>query len=90
MKVNDPDLFGSKRRGHICRCTNCKKTSGSCKTMWIVSEAVTDKNIAAATNLIIENEKFVIEGEDKLKEFVDTKTLSGTPLSRYFCSVCGK
>lgn len=39
---------------------------------------------------MIENEKFMIEGEENLKEFIDTTTLSGTPLSRFFCSTCGK
>lgn len=43
-----------------------------------------------ATNLIIENDKFEIIGEDNLKRYIDTKTLSGTPLERYFCSTCGK
>ncbi|KAF8861910.1 hypothetical protein BDZ45DRAFT_799563 [Acephala macrosclerotiorum] len=42
-----------------------------------------------ATNLIIENEKFEIIGEENLKKYIDTKTLRGTPLERYFCSTCG-
>jgi len=43
-----------------------------------------------ATNLIIENDKFEILGEENLKKFTDTQTLSGTPLGRFFCSTCGK
>jgi hypothetical protein len=43
-----------------------------------------------ATNLIIENDKIEILGEENLKKFIDTKTLSGTPLERFFCSTCGK
>ncbi|KAI9050146.1 hypothetical protein LZ554_006287 [Drepanopeziza brunnea f. sp. 'monogermtubi'] len=72
VRVNDPDLF-TKKRGHICRCTNCKKTAGS----------------AAATNLIIEDEKVEIIGEENLKRYEDRDTLSGTPLGRFFCSNCG-
>ncbi|KAE8449141.1 hypothetical protein EG329_008525 [Mollisiaceae sp. DMI_Dod_QoI] len=72
VRVKDPELF-SRRRGHICRCTNCKKTAGS----------------AMASNLTIENEKIEIIGEENLKKYTDTKTLSGTPLQRYFCSTCG-
>ncbi|KUJ12921.1 uncharacterized protein LY89DRAFT_687845 [Mollisia scopiformis] len=72
VRVKDDELF-SRRRGHICRCTNCKKTAGC----------------AMATNLTIENEKIEIVGEENLKKFIDTKTLSGTPLARYFCSTCG-
>lgn len=65
----------TRRRGHICHCANCRKVSGS----------------YAAANLIIEEEKVVVEDRDHtLKEFVDTQTNSGTPLGRWFCSRCGK
>jgi hypothetical protein len=46
--------------------------------------------LAAATNLLIESDKVVLSGEHNLKEYIDTQTLSGTPLSRYFCFTCGK
>jgi hypothetical protein len=45
---------------------------------------------AHASNLIIENDKFEIVGEENLREYTDTQTLSGTPLGRFFCSTCGK
>jgi hypothetical protein len=45
---------------------------------------------AAAHNLTIENEKITIEGAENLIEYTDTKTLSGTPLGRFFCKTCGK
>lgn len=28
VKIDDAELF-SKRRGHICHCSNCRKTAGS-------------------------------------------------------------
>jgi hypothetical protein len=28
VKVNDENLFGSQRRGHICHCANCRKVAG--------------------------------------------------------------
>jgi len=31
VKVNDSELF-TRRRGHTCRCINCRKTSGSCNS----------------------------------------------------------
>ncbi|KAG0650410.1 hypothetical protein D0Z07_3471 [Hyphodiscus hymeniophilus] len=73
VKVNDPDLFNGNRRGHVCHCVNCKKTAGA----------------AAANNLTIENEKITIEGAENLQEYSDPDTLSGTPLSRFFCKTCG-
>ena len=116
VRINDSELF-TKRRGHICRCANCKKTAGSGKTspyllansaliFFIPSSLGTiqcsvggiclirvgfDKMyLAAATNLIIENEKIEIIGEENLKRYEDKNTLSGTPLGRYFCGTCGK
>jgi hypothetical protein len=46
--------------------------------------------VAFATNLIVENSKFKITGEENLKVYSDPKTLSGTPVERYFCGTCGK
>ncbi|KXN93073.1 hypothetical protein AN958_10499 [Leucoagaricus sp. SymC.cos] len=31
----------------------------------------------------------MISGQEKLRIFRDTDTASGTPLDRYFCTVCG-
>ena len=28
LKVTDDDLFGEKRRGHLCHCSNCRKVAG--------------------------------------------------------------
>lgn len=74
VTIHDRDLF-TKRRGHICHCANCRKVSGS----------------FAASNFIIEEDKVEIEDqENTLTKFLDTQTMSGTPLERYFCSRCGK
>ena len=74
VTIHDRDLF-TRRRGHICHCANCRKVSGS----------------FAASNLIIEEAKVEIEDrEGTLAKFLDNQTGSGTPLSRYFCSRCGK
>jgi len=64
----------TRPRGHLCHCDNCRKTSGS----------------AYGANLSIESEKVKITGEDKLKEYKDSKTLSGNTVSRFFCGNCGK
>ncbi|KAL3479741.1 Mss4-like protein [Aspergillus californicus] len=74
VTIHDRELF-TKRRGHICHCSNCRKVSGS----------------YAAANLIIEEEKVEIEDQQgTLTKFVDTQTGSGTLLDRYFCQRCGK
>ncbi len=73
VAVTDPDLY-TRRRGHLCHCANCRKTSGS----------------TYGANLAIESEKVKITGEDKLKEYRDSNTLSGNTVSRFFCSNCGK
>ena len=28
VKVNDDNLFGEQRRGHLCHCANCRKVAG--------------------------------------------------------------
>ena len=74
VKVNDDNLFGEQRRGHICHCANCRKVAGG----------------ICGVNLIIENEKVEFpNGQDAIKKFDDPETLSGTPVSRYFCGTCG-
>ncbi|KAH7360949.1 Mss4-like protein [Rhexocercosporidium sp. MPI-PUGE-AT-0058] len=79
VRINDSELF-TKRRGHICRCANCKKTAGS--GMLTCSQLLQQISI-------IENEKVEITGEENLKQYEDKNTLSGTPLGRFFCGICG-
>jgi hypothetical protein len=73
IKVNDDNLFGTQRRGHVCHCQNCRKVAGSC----------------ISTNLAIEEEKVVVEGMENLTCYPDKDTLSGNTVSRYFCRTCG-
>ena len=106
VKVTDSELF-TRRRGHTCRCLNCKKTASSCKFSLLLhimhifpcspflysssNEApLLTNTIAVANNLIIENSKIEITGAQNLKMYSDPKTLSGTPLQRFFCGTCGK
>ncbi|KAI9661028.1 MAG: hypothetical protein M1821_009355 [Bathelium mastoideum] len=73
VTVHDSELF-TKRRGHICHCLNCRRTSGS----------------YAASNLAIESSKVTIDDPDStLRKYIDPNTMSGTPLQRWFCSRCG-
>jgi hypothetical protein len=91
--INDPDLFGEKRRGHICYCINCKKTAGAGMFPRLTRDRrETDPwlGIGASNNLIIENEKVTIEGAENLTEYTDPNTTSGKPLGRFFCKTCGK
>ena len=54
VKVNDDNLFGDARRGHICHCANCRKVAGG----------------IAGINLIIENEKVEFpNGQDNIKRY---------------------
>jgi hypothetical protein len=73
VKVHDDNLFGSKRRGHLCHCSQCRKVAGG----------------LFGANLTIETEKVEISGEENLTRYDDPETLSGTPVSRYFCKTCG-
>jgi hypothetical protein len=73
VKVTDDNLFGSQRRGHLCHCSQCRKVAGG----------------LFGANLIIETEKVEISGEENLTKYDDPETLSGTPMSRYFCKTCG-
>jgi hypothetical protein len=73
VKVNDDNLFGSQRRGHLCHCSQCRKVAGG----------------LFGANLTIETEKVEISGEENLTKYDDPETLSGTPMSRYFCKTCG-
>jgi hypothetical protein len=51
---------------------------------------LTPISLAVANNFTIEESKVEIIGEENLKVFVDTNTGSGVPLSRHFCSTCGR
>ncbi|KEF61354.1 uncharacterized protein A1O9_02920, partial [Exophiala aquamarina CBS 119918] len=74
IRVNDDNLFGEKRRGHICHCDNCRKVAGG----------------IFGANLIIEDEKVeFLNGKENLRRYEDLDTLSGTPLGRFFCQTCG-
>ncbi|KAI1328219.1 Mss4-like protein [Xylariaceae sp. FL0255] len=68
--INDNLFTPGSRRGHLCHCSSCRKTSGS----------------FAATNLLIETEKVeILDPEGVMKTYEDTGTLSGKPLKRSFC-----
>lgn len=74
VTIKDSELF-MRRRGHICHCANCRKVSGS----------------FASINLILEEHKVQIDDHNgTLREFIDKETMSGIPVSRWFCSSCGK
>lgn len=54
VKVNDDNLFGTQRRGHICHCANCRKVAGG----------------LFGVNLIIEEDKVeFVKGKDVLKKY---------------------
>jgi len=93
VKVNDPDLF-TKRRGHICHCQNCRKTAGSGESflpiLLIPPFLLITTHEVYGANLVIESEKVIISGDENLTEYKDFDTLSGNPVSRYFCKTCGK
>ncbi|KAJ2997552.1 hypothetical protein NUW58_g625 [Xylaria curta] len=73
VTIHDRDLF-TRRRGHLCHCSNCRKVAGS----------------FVAANLIIEEEKVTIEDtKGTLKTYNDHDTLSGNPVFRSFCSIDG-
>ncbi|KAI8631701.1 Mss4-like protein [Xylariaceae sp. FL1651] len=73
VTIHDPELF-TRRRGHLCHCSNCRKVSGS----------------FVAANFIIEEEKVEIQDNSgTLNTYDDYDTLSGNPVFRSFCSVDG-
>jgi hypothetical protein len=74
VTITDSELF-TKRRGHLCRCGNCRKLSGS----------------FASSNLIIDEARVnIIDRQGTLKKYTDVDTGSGVPVDRYFCSTCAK
>ncbi|PSN65182.1 hypothetical protein BS50DRAFT_575247 [Corynespora cassiicola Philippines] len=73
ITIKDPELF-TKRRGHLCHCSNCRKISGS----------------YVAANFAIEKEKVEFHDEKGTwKEYEDWETGSGKVVLRCFCSNCG-
>lgn len=64
VKVNDDNLFGTQRRGHICHCLNCRKVAGG----------------IFGTNLTIEEEKVEFpKGKDSIKRYdvrIDTDAIA--------------
>lgn len=70
----DDDELFTKPRGHLCHCLNCRKTSGS----------------AFGSNLMIEESKVTITGQEHLKDYKDKETISGNTVTRSFCGTCGK
>jgi len=74
VTITDSELW-TKKRGHLCHCSNCRKVAGS----------------PYGSNLIIEEEKVKIEDRDGTRKvFLDHKSFSGKPVQRNFCSVDGK
>ncbi|ETN46712.1 uncharacterized protein HMPREF1541_00899 [Cyphellophora europaea CBS 101466] len=74
VRVNDDNLFGSQRRGHICHCANCRKIAGG----------------IFGVNLTIEEDKVeFLRGKGGIKTYADPETMSGTPVNRNFCGTCG-
>jgi hypothetical protein len=74
VTIHDAELF-TRRRGHLCHCSNCRKVAGS----------------YVAANFMIEAEKVEIQDQKgTLKTFEDYDTLSGNPVFRSFCGVDGK
>ncbi|KAI4121938.1 MAG: hypothetical protein LQ347_006690 [Umbilicaria vellea] len=69
----DDDELFTRPRGHLCHCLNCRKTSGS----------------AFGSNLLIEESKVTITGQEHLKNYEDKDTNSGNTVTRSFCGTCG-
>ncbi|KAI0401681.1 Mss4-like protein [Xylaria palmicola] len=73
VTIHDKELF-TRRRGHLCHCSNCRKAAGS----------------ILAANLLIEADKVEIQDTaGTLKTYHDHDTLSGNPVLRFFCGVDG-
>ena len=74
VTITDKDLF-TKRRGHLCNCSNCRKVAGSFQS----------------SNLLIDSDKVKIDDRDgTLKYFEDKQSMSGNSVFRYFCGTDGK
>ncbi|KAJ7622912.1 Mss4-like protein [Mycena polygramma] len=58
----------------VCHCSNCKKFAGS----------------AFMTNAFFRPDKVTItDGQELVRKYYDTNTISGNSLTRSFCSECG-
>jgi hypothetical protein len=74
VTIHDSELF-TRRRGHLCHCANCRKSSGS----------------YVASNFLIESDKVEIhDTKGTLKAYADYETISGKPVIRSFCGVDGR
>lgn len=74
VTIKDSELF-TKKRGHLCHCSNCRKVAGS----------------FVSSNLAIEKEKVVVEDpKGIMKRYKDYATASGKCVERCFCGNCGK
>lgn len=74
VTITDSELW-TKKRGHLCHCSNCRKVAGA----------------PYGSNLIIEEEKVkIVDRDGTRKEFSDSKSFSGKPVKRNFCGVDGK
>ncbi|KAE9982332.1 hypothetical protein EG328_010992 [Venturia inaequalis] len=73
VTITDSELW-TKKRGHLCHCSNCRKVAGA----------------PYGSNLIIEEEKVkIVDRDGTRKEFLDYKSFSGKPVKRNFCGVDG-
>ncbi|KAF2727994.1 hypothetical protein EJ04DRAFT_391350, partial [Polyplosphaeria fusca] len=73
VTINDTELF-TRRRGHLCHCTNCRKVAGS----------------YVSSNLLLPHTSTEIsDPQSTLKMYEDYATGSGNKVERYFCGVCG-
>ncbi|KAF2111008.1 Mss4-like protein [Lophiotrema nucula] len=70
VTIKDQELF-TKKRGHLCHCSNCRKSSGS----------------FVAANLAIDSDVVEVKDRDgTLKTYDDYETGSGKKVERVFCA----
>jgi len=72
VTIKDSELF-TRKRGHLCHCANCRKSSGS----------------YVASNLNIEEEKVTIEDSKGTRKRYNDTGGSGKIVERNFCGECG-
>ena len=74
VTITKSDLF-TKRNGHLCHCSNCRKVTGC----------------TAANNLVIEQSNVQVrDPKGYLKTYNDQENASGLPARRSFCFNCGR
>ncbi|EIW77018.1 hypothetical protein CONPUDRAFT_157290 [Coniophora puteana RWD-64-598 SS2] len=61
---------------NICHCIDCRKASGSAFSLDICFSET-------------RSEYKITQGEDALGCWIERNTVSGNPVSRYFCTKCG-